>query len=227
MAQVVEGAAVDGAAEADDAHPVAERLDLGEDVAREEHGPSGLPLLGDALAEHRLHQRIEPRGRLVEDEQLDIGGESRDQRDLLAVALRVGAAPARRVEVEALEQPGAARRVQAAAQPSEQVDDLAAGQRRPEGDVPGDVGEPPVEAGDVSPGVATEHLRGAAVGAEQAEQDADGGRLAGAVGPEEAVHLAGLDAQVEAVERPHPAEALAQAADRDRSTHEAHATLFS
>ena len=42
------------------------------------------------------------------------------------------------------------------------------------------------------------------VGAQQPEQDADGGCLPGAVRPEEAVHLARLDLQVEMVEGPRP-----------------------
>ena len=53
---------LDGAAGADDAHPVAQRLDLGEDVAGQQHraalgrGSSRMQLL-----EHRLHQRVEAR----------------------------------------------------------------------------------------------------------------------------------------------------------------------
>ena len=58
--------------------------------------------------EDLLHQRVEARGRLVEDQQLDVGGERGDEGDLLAVALRVGAALLRRVEVEALDQVGRA-----------------------------------------------------------------------------------------------------------------------
>ena len=66
-----------------------------------------LARLLDAGLEHRLHQRVEPGGRLVEDEQLGVGGERGDERDLLPVALGVRAALLRRVELEALEQLGA------------------------------------------------------------------------------------------------------------------------
>jgi hypothetical protein len=46
----------------------------------------------------------------------------------------------------------------------------------------------------------------AAVGADEAEQRTQGGRLARPVGPQEAVHLAGLHHHVEPVERlPWPA----------------------
>ena len=60
----------------------------------------------------------------------------------------------------------------------------------------------------VAPRVAAEQADLAGVGAQEAEQDADGGRLAGAVGTEEAVHLAGRDGQVEPVERADVAEGL-------------------
>ena len=67
-------------------------------------------------AEDLLHQRVQARGRLVEDQQLDVGRQRGDQRDLLAVALGVGAALLGRVELEALEQLRPARLVQPAAQ---------------------------------------------------------------------------------------------------------------
>jgi hypothetical protein len=47
-------------------------------VATEEHGSPALALLLDALAEGGLHQRVEPGGRLVQQEQLNVGGERRD-----------------------------------------------------------------------------------------------------------------------------------------------------
>ena len=96
---------------------VAQRLDLGEDVAGEQDRAAARALLGDALAEDLLHQRVQPGRRLVEDQQLDVGGQRGDQRDLLAVALGVGAALLGRVELEALEQLGAALLVEPAAQP--------------------------------------------------------------------------------------------------------------
>ena len=70
--------------------------------------PLGRPL-GDALGEDLLHQRVQPRGRLVEDQQVGGRGERRDQGDLLPVALGVGAALLGRVELEALEHLGAPR----------------------------------------------------------------------------------------------------------------------
>ena len=52
----------------------------------------------------------------------------------------------------------------------------------------------------VAPGVAAEQLGPAGVGPQQAQQDPDGGGLAGPVGAEEPVYLAGPHLQVEPVE---------------------------
>ena len=104
MAQLGQGAALDGAAEADDAHPIAQGLDFGEDVAGEQHGAPLAPDLLDALLENRLHQRVEARRGLVEDQQLRPMLEGDDQADLLLVALAVLAEALRRIEVEPLDE---------------------------------------------------------------------------------------------------------------------------
>ena len=216
VAQLGQRAGLDRLARADDRHAVAQLLDLGEDVAREQHRPPRLARLLDAGLEDRLLQRVEAGGRLVEHEQLGVGRERGDERDLLPVALRVRAALLRRVELEALEQLGAPPRVEPAAQAAEQVDRLAAGQRRPQVHVAGDVGEPPVQRHRVGPRVAAEHPRLSPGLAQQPEQDADRGRLARPVGPEEAVDLAGGHLEVEPVERAEVAERLDEAGDLDR-----------
>ena len=79
MAEIGEAAALHGATRADDRHPVAQCLDLGQDMAGEEHGASLLPLLLDALAEDGVHQRVEALGRLVQDQQLDVRRQRRDR----------------------------------------------------------------------------------------------------------------------------------------------------
>ncbi len=164
-----------------------------------------------------------PGGRLVEDEQLDVGGERGDEGDLLPVALGVGPALLARVEVEALQQLGAAPGVEAAAEPAEQVDDLAAGQVGPQRDVAGHVREAAVQFRGVAPRVAAEQPGGAGVGAQQPEQDPDGGGLPGAVGPEEAVHLPGpTDRSSPSSARVRP-ERLDQCVYADRLGHDGHA----
>ena len=60
MPQLVERAALLRAAGADDAHSVAQRLDLGEDMAREQDGSPLRLDLADAVLEDRLHEGVEP-----------------------------------------------------------------------------------------------------------------------------------------------------------------------
>ena len=125
----------------------AEPLDLAEDVAGEQHRAARGLALGDALVEDLLHQRVEPGGRLVEDQQLGVGRERRDERDLLPVALGVGAALLGRVELEPLEQlvatagAGSPSRIRSSRSTVSPPDRL--GHRV---DVAGHVGEPAVES---------------------------------------------------------------------------------
>src|SRR5699024_8039250 len=132
-------------------------------------------------------------------QQVHVGGQRRDQRDLLPVALGVGAGLLGGVQVEALAQLVAARRVEAPAQAGQQVDRVAAGEIVPQLHVPGDVGQSAVQRDRVVPRVPAQQADGAAVGAQQPQQHAHGGGLAGPVGAKEAVHLAGGDLEVEAV----------------------------
>ena len=113
------------------------------------------------------------------------------------------------------------------AESSEKVDDLAAGEVGPERDVAGNVGQAAVQGLDVVPRVAAQEGDGAGVGADEAEEDADGGGLPCAVRAEEAVHLAGLHLEVEAVESDGRSEGLAQTGYGDGSTHESDGTPFS
>ena len=162
-----------------------------------------------------LHQRIEPRRRFIQDEQIDVGRERCDECDLLAIPFRVRIATLRRVEVEAVDQFGATLRWQAAMARGEHVDALTAGHAGPQRYVTGHVHESAMQAYRIAPRVTAEQSRVAATRTYQPEQDADRRRLAGAVGAEEAVHLAAAYAEVEAVERAERAECLHQSGDVD------------
>ncbi len=120
VAHLGETADLDGAPVPDDAHAIGQRLDLGEDVAREKRRAALLAELDEALAEHRVHQGVEAGGGLVEQQQLDVGREGGDQRHLLPVALRVRACLLGRVGLEALQQvrPPPSRRARPAAVPA-------------------------------------------------------------------------------------------------------------
>src|SRR5690606_16208621 len=104
---------------------------------------------------------------------------------------------------------GPSARIEAAPEPAEQVDDLAAAEGGPQGHVAGYVGETAVQAGGVPPRIAAEQRHRSAVGAQQTQQDPDGGGLAGAVGAEETVHLARGHGEVEAVQSDGGSERLA------------------
>src|SRR5262249_43598137 len=131
------------------------------------------------------------------------------------------------VELEALDQLVAAPGVGATAQTCEQVDDLAAGQVGPQVHVTGHICQPLVQGDGVGPRIAAEHRSLSAVGLEQAEEHPDGGGLARAVGPEEAVDLPAADCQVQSVERAGLAESLRQPGRLDDVFHASDATLAS
>jgi hypothetical protein len=157
-------------------------------VRAEEDRLPTLGRLGDAVAELPLHEGVQATGRLVQHEQWRPGGERRDQRHLLPVAGGVGAGPFVGIEFEAGDQLVAVGDVRAGSDAGEQVQALAPGEAGPQRDVGGDVGEVLVGALHVG-GRHPEDLRRAAGGAQQPEQHADGRRLAGAVGTEEAEDL--------------------------------------
>ena len=137
--------------------------------------------LAHALLEDGGHERVESRRRLVQEVQLGAGGEGRDERDLLAVALRVGAALLGRVEPEPLDQRVPARPVQPAAQGTEQVDHLAAGEVGPQADLTGARTRGAGEGRRVAPRVEAEDGDAAAVLVAAAQKDAERRRLAGSV----------------------------------------------
>ena len=88
VAHVAERSHVDEPTGTQDADPVAQRLDLREDVRRQEYGLAVRDRFGDAFTKCAFHQRVEARGRFVEHEQIGAHHEGGDQGDLLAVALR-------------------------------------------------------------------------------------------------------------------------------------------
>ena len=102
MPELGQRTGLDRLSQPDDRDPVAESLDLGQDVAGQEHRPSAAPFLLNALLEDLSHQRVEPRGRLVQQQQLDVGSKRGDQPDLLLVTLGVRPSLLPRVEVEPL-----------------------------------------------------------------------------------------------------------------------------
>lgn len=94
---------------------------------------------------------------------------------------------------------------------------LTAGDARPERDFPRYTVEPGVDRDRVGPRIAPQHPYRARIGANQPEQNANSRRLPRAVGPQESVHLADANGQVEGVERPRAAEGFRQPGNGDGS----------
>jgi hypothetical protein len=132
MAHLRERPHFDQDAIAKDPYPVAQRLDLTQDVRRQKHGLVALARIVDAVAKYLLHQGIEPAGRFVKDEQVGAGHERSDEDELLAVPLGVGAHLLGWVEVEAPNELVPIGRVDLALYPAEQMQRLHPGQRRPQ-----------------------------------------------------------------------------------------------
>src|SRR5699024_6424421 len=146
-------------------------------------------------------------------QQFGVGGQRRYQGDLLPVALGVGARLGGRVQTEAIHEFGAAPRVGAATNPAKEIQDLAAGQAGPQGDVTRDVGQSVVEVGRLAPRVTTEQANGAGIVSHEAEQDTQRGGLSGTVGPEEAVHLSRVHVQVQPAQGGRGTEAFDESGD--------------
>ena len=193
-----------------DAHPVAERLDLAQDVRGEEHGLAAVAGLADAVPERLLHQRVEPAGRLVEDEQVGAGHQGGDQDDLLPVPLGVGADLLGGIEVEPGDQLVPVGLVDLAVDASEELEGLGAGERRPQVRLAGHEGQAAVGLDRLALAVQAEDLGPPLGRADQPEQQPDRRGLARPVRAEVADHLALRDLEVEVVEGGDAAVALGQ-----------------
>ena len=159
-----------------------------------------------------LQERVEAAGRLVEDEQLRLVHEGLHDADLLPVALGQPLDLPTEVEVEASAQPVDPRPWHPTAQVAEVREQLASGLPAVDDEVAGEVADPAAQRpGPVGARVGAEHLGAAPlVGRIRSSRMPDGGRLAGAVRAEEAVHLAALKTSRSSPDQP----AVARAAVR-------------
>ena len=141
-----------------DAHPVAERLHLAQDVRGEEHRLAAAARLPDALPERLLHQRIEPARRLVQDEQVGAGHQRGNEDDLLPVPLGVGADLLGGIEVEPGDQLVPVRLIDAPLDTPEELKGLGAGEGRPQVRLAGHEGEAAVRLDRLAVAVEAEDL---------------------------------------------------------------------
>ena len=198
------------------ADPVAQGLDLAEQVGGEEDRLAPRPGLADAAAELVGHEGVETGGRLVEDQQVGTGRQRGDQRRPSGGCPWSRPAPSStgRGRTARRARPGRPASTEPCTRPSRCR--VSAPVRFGHSDVlAADVGQPAVDGHGVAPAVESEQLGRARGGPDQAEQQADGGRLAGPVGPEVADHLAGGHLEVEVDEGIGAAVALGEPAGAD------------
>ena len=174
---------------ADQADAVGDALDLAEHVRGEEHGLAAVARLAEDLVHLALDERVEAAGGLVEDDQLRAVHQRQDEADLLAVALRQRADGPLALHLQAGQQRvGVGRRL--AAQGRHQLDVLGRGAVVVEVQLAGQVADAPAQRHAVAARVVAEHADRPGGRADEVEQQPDGRRLPGAVGPDEAEHLA-------------------------------------
>ncbi|ALE85348.1 hypothetical protein XF36_21140 [Pseudonocardia sp. HH130629-09] len=165
-------------------------------------------------------QRVQPGGGLVEEQHLGASDEARCQVEPAAHAAGVGAgaAPGGVGEPEAVDQLGGAgpggcpRQIE---QPADQVEVVAAGQGLVDGGVLAGEADQGADPGGVADDVAAEHRGPAGRRREQRGQHADGRRLAGAVGAEQAQDLSAPGGEGDPVDRADLTEGPDQAVDLD------------
>jgi hypothetical protein len=192
-----------------DHDPVGARLHLGQRVA----GKQDRGALGGKLVEHGVEvaprDRVEARGRLVEDQKLRLADQRLGKPDALAHALRIGADAALRGLGQAHPFQQAHRRARGLA-PQAQIgaDLLEPGERGVEGHVfrqVGDLAARGAAAGGVADDVDLARIEG-----DQAEDDLHQRRLAGAVVAQKRHALARRDSETDVRQRPRRAEALSE-----------------
>src|SRR5688572_8186568 len=216
----------DVAAAIDDREFVDQPLELRDEMRGHQHRPPRriAVLIGanDGSDEFAPDDRIESRGRLVEDQQIGLRTNGADQRELRALTLRQVLSLLCQVESELPDQ----RRLEVAIPPravgGEVGQGIVDGHPRIERHLIGDVREQRLHLDLVAHRVESEDTRLAAGGAEQIEQALDGRRLAGAVSAEQAVTAARGDAQREAVNRIMAAVTTDEITDVDRRCLVAH-----
>ncbi len=180
-------------------------------MRREEHGAPVRLDLGDELVELPLHERVQADRRLVQDQQLRPVHERLYQADLLLVPVGEIANGAREITVESAGQRLDEAPVHAAAQRAEETEQLRAGQVLIESELPGQVPHPAPNGLAVAPAVAPKDAGPAARGTDEVQQRANGGGLAGPVGPEKPEDLPALHLEIELHDAARPPVELRQA----------------
>ena len=208
----------------EDHHARADILDVGEQVRGQQDGLAAAAELEDEVLHLPRADRVEARGRLVEDEQLGVVHQRLRESEPARHALRELARRAVRDlgEADHLEQFVGAAPARAAVEPEELavvVERLGRVEEPVEVGLLGQVSDLALHR-DVARVAAEDHQLAARL-VQQAEDHLDGGRLARAVRPEQSEDLVPVDVEVDAVHgargvaHPEVAEGLGQAGGLD------------
>lgn len=216
VAQFGQRAHLDKGSVTQDGDAVAQRLNLAQDVGRQEDGLPTPARRTDALPKALFHQRVEPGGGLVQEQKIGAAHQRCDQHDLLAIPLRVGANLPRGVELEQFDQFTSVVGIGLSLHLAEKIERLHAGQGRPQARLASHVGQASMGGNRVPPAVSPEDLGAAACRIDEAEKQSDGRRLACAVWAEVAEHFAFGDFKVEIVESRHGTVRLTELLGADR-----------
>ncbi len=195
---------------ANDRHPVAGVLDLGQDVRGQEDGPAISTRLGHHVVEFLLVERVQSAGGFVQDEQARFMHEGLHQPQLLFVAVRIFAEAFTGIPAQALHQAAQVDLVHAPAQVAQVLDDLGTAQAGIEGEFAGQVAHQLLDLCGLLPAVQPTDGGAAAVRVQQAHQGAHGGGFARPVGSQEAKDLAFLNVKGHVENAPAPAVAFAE-----------------
>src|SRR5438094_1144190 len=204
---------------ADDADARARLLDLAQDVRRKEYGAHLVARLPQQAVELLLVQGIETARRLVEDEYPRPVHEGLDEDDLALVAGGVLAELAAGVELERVDQAREIGLVDAAAQPREVLEDLAAGEVRVQRRLARHVADETLDLDRLPPAVEPRDACRAAVGPDEGHEDADRRRLAGPVRAEKSEDLSLRHREGDVEDGPLPSVALVELLDLDDGRH--------
>lgn len=192
------------------------RLDAGQHMGAKDDPGALAAQAVEQLVELDGGQRVEAHRRFVEQQQARFAEQRLGQAEALAHALRVGfqAPPGGMAEADLFQQArGFGRRH--ALEAGEVAQGFRAAELRVEGHVLRQVAE--LAARLQAPRIVAEDPHAAFAGGQQAEDQLDGGGLAGAVVAEQAEHLAGLQAQVEPAQGGEGAVAQGRAVDLDQA----------
>jgi hypothetical protein len=170
--------------------------------------------VADQLPELLLDQRIQAERRFVEDDQPRLMHERLNEPNLLLVAMRQVLVLAAKIQLQPLCQLTDALRVDAAAYPGEQTDDVSGRDGRELHQLARQVPDGLFDLQTVAAAVESQQGRGSPVGANEVHQQPDRGGLAGPIGADESEGLTRWHDQIE-VEHPVAAAVVLGQPSRD------------